>query len=65
MGHPKATHTPSERAERWETCIRYLKRHGDIPAAQRAAKRDSVAFPTAVWLTALSKMLMRGEFPGD
>lgn len=49
--------TKAERQERWDVCIKYLRLAGSIPAAQRMAAKQGVSFPTAVWVTALGKML--------
>ena len=56
-----ANYTKEERAERWRTCIIYLKRAGNsIPAAKRLAKTERSSagwYATSVWITALSKAL--------
>ena len=53
-----------EQQKRWGKCRDYLLVHDAIPDARKAAKRNDVLFDTSVWVTTLSKMLSRGEFPG-
>jgi len=55
--------TPKQRQERWEKCIGYMSRYGSLPEAMAAAKKDGVSFNTSVWLSALGKMLERGQRP--
>jgi hypothetical protein len=57
--------TKAERQARWDKCTRYLLKHGSIPEAQAAAKRDGVSFDFSVWLSALDKMLQQGQRPGQ
>ena len=52
------------RQERWEKCIKYIACYGSLPEAMAAAKRDGVSCDTSVWITALGKMLERGQQPG-
>jgi hypothetical protein len=59
-----SAYTKAERRERWGTCIKYLKLAGNVPAAQRMAAKQGVSFPTAVWVSALGKMLEAGAEPG-
>ena len=63
MTKSKPRYTKAEREARWETCIKYLKRCGNLPAAQKVASQEGVSFNTSVWVTALGKMLGRGERP--
>ena len=58
------SYTKAERRERWDTCTKYLKLAGNVPAAQRMAAKQGVSFPTAVWVSALGKMLESGGEPG-
>lgn len=51
--------TPRMRRERWRVCEEYLRKHGDLPTAMAAAKKDGKAFNTSVWISALGKMLQR------
>lgn len=45
--------------------IVYLRKHGDMPQAMKAAKRDGFSAVSSAWLSALSKCLERGHRPGD
>ena len=53
-----------ERKKRWEVCQEYLLANRDLPAAILAARLDDVVFDTAVWITALGKLLESGKRPG-
>jgi hypothetical protein len=55
----KPAYTPGERKERWDICEKYLRRNPTLQSAIEEAKRDGVTYPTAVWITAMSKLLER------
>jgi len=57
--------TKEERQERWDKCTKYLRQYATLDGAQAAAHADGVSFDTSVWITAMDKMLQRGEFPGQ
>ena len=57
--------TTEERQKRWDKCTYYLRRHRSLPEAQAAASKDQVSFDGSVWLSALGKMLEKGQRPGD
>jgi hypothetical protein len=52
-----------EKVQRWAACEGYIRRAPSLPEAMALAKRERFAAPTAAWLTALSKMLERGDGP--
>lgn len=56
--------TKEYRQERWDRCMKYLRENRDLPTAMKAAHVDGFSADTSVWITALSKMLERGERPG-
>ncbi len=51
--------------KRWAKCEHYLRNNRSMPEAQAAAKRDGISYNTSVWITAMSKMLVKGFRPGD
>lgn len=59
------TYTKEERADRWATCAKYIRRTRTLPEAMSAAHADGVSFDTSVWISAFGKVLERGERPGD
>lgn len=52
--------TEAKRIERRETCKRYLRMAGSVPAAMALAHKDGFSQNTSVWIGALSEMLGEG-----
>jgi hypothetical protein len=52
------------RQRRWDKATEYLRQYPTWEQAREAARQDGVSFDGSVWLSAFSKMLERGEFPG-